>query len=244
MENNRSKEKSPRYIEVYNQILKNIIDGVYMEENKLPNENKLARQMNVSRMTLRQALKLLQEDGVIESRKGVGNFLRNKKEYESFGLERIGDVLKKCGVKKIDKCECFPVLKQAALYTDQLFERHIPILLSVNTYYFADGKCCAQSYSTVATDIPSINQVDMLDKKQVSQFLADDIYKETKVASIEIRMLRGKEEHICDDLLEESDVYMMVSEKLVDQKGNVLCLNKYYIPFQNINIHLKSLPID
>ena len=45
MENNRSKEKSPRYIEVYNQILKNIIDGVYMEENKLPNENKLAQQM-------------------------------------------------------------------------------------------------------------------------------------------------------------------------------------------------------
>lgn len=78
MENNRSNDNLPRYIEVYNKILRNIKQGLYEEENKLPNENKLAEQMGVSRMTLRQAILLLQEDGVVESRQGVGNFIHKQ----------------------------------------------------------------------------------------------------------------------------------------------------------------------
>ena len=37
MENNRSSNNLPRYIEVYNKILKNIKEGLYDEEQKLPN---------------------------------------------------------------------------------------------------------------------------------------------------------------------------------------------------------------
>lgn len=52
------------------QIIQNTGYGIY----KLPSENGLCRQYGVSRQTVRQALHLLEEEGLIEKRQGSGSF--------------------------------------------------------------------------------------------------------------------------------------------------------------------------
>lgn len=97
MENNRSKEKAARYARVYNKILEMIQAGMYPEGSKLQSEPVLAEKMNVSRSTLRQALALLQEDGIIEARRGVGNFVRKTVDANATGLEKMENpMLKSC----------------------------------------------------------------------------------------------------------------------------------------------------
>ena len=49
--------------------------GVYKPGDKLPNERQLAAQMGVSRTTIRETIKALSASGVIEIRRGVGNFV-------------------------------------------------------------------------------------------------------------------------------------------------------------------------
>ena len=49
--------------------------------DRLPSENQLARQLEVSRPSVREALSALQALGIVESRKGQGTFVR------SVGLE-------------------------------------------------------------------------------------------------------------------------------------------------------------
>ncbi|QDF28884.1 GntR family transcriptional regulator [Halarcobacter anaerophilus] len=67
----------PLYVELYEQILKNIKDKKYSCCDKLPSENIFAKEFGVNRHTVRQALSLLKDEGVIYTLKGKGNFISN-----------------------------------------------------------------------------------------------------------------------------------------------------------------------
>ena len=69
MKENVIKEKNvkiPLYVTVYETISEWLKEGKYKPGEKLPGENILAEQLNVSRGTLRQAMLLLQEDGSVK----------------------------------------------------------------------------------------------------------------------------------------------------------------------------------
>ena len=64
-------------VAVAEQIVEAIKRGALPVGSKLPSENDLAEQMGVSRPTVREALSALAAVGLIESRPGSGNFVRN-----------------------------------------------------------------------------------------------------------------------------------------------------------------------
>ena len=49
-----------------------ILDGTYPEGSHLPGERELVKEFGVSRSTLREALKVLEEHKLIDGRHGVG----------------------------------------------------------------------------------------------------------------------------------------------------------------------------
>ena len=53
-----------------------IITGVYKTGEKLPNESTLCEQFNVSRITVREALKKLNMMGILDIRQGKGTFVK------------------------------------------------------------------------------------------------------------------------------------------------------------------------
>ena len=55
--------------------------GEFSKNDRLPSEPDLARDLGVSRTTLRQALTLLQEDGLIKIIRGKGNFITKDSHY-------------------------------------------------------------------------------------------------------------------------------------------------------------------
>lgn len=64
------------YEEIVRQIQSLVADGELKPGNRLPTERQLAEQFGVSRVTVRQALSVLQAMGLIESRVGNGTFAR------------------------------------------------------------------------------------------------------------------------------------------------------------------------
>lgn len=70
------KETGSLYSQVMEKIRQKIITGEYSLNSKLPNEFELSEQFNVSRVTLRKAIKGLAEDGLVEKIQGVGTFVR------------------------------------------------------------------------------------------------------------------------------------------------------------------------
>ena len=63
------------YEQVIDQIQKNIISGELKKGDKLPSERELSEQMNISRTSIREAIRVLESMGVVESIHGEGNFI-------------------------------------------------------------------------------------------------------------------------------------------------------------------------
>ena len=68
----------PAYIEVYNSLYSDITNNVYLEGEQLPGENALSEKYGVSRNTLRQALAILCEDGLVIKSQGKGTVIANR----------------------------------------------------------------------------------------------------------------------------------------------------------------------
>ena len=66
-------------LKLYEQVLERIktmiAQGVYQKGELLPSEKELMNMMGVSRITVREALRLLSEAGVIETHKGKGSYV-------------------------------------------------------------------------------------------------------------------------------------------------------------------------
>ena len=72
------------YKDIYEKILKDIVDGVYPPNAMLPFENELSAQYDVSITTIRHALKLLEDDHYIIKVKGKGSFVNPEIDTSSY----------------------------------------------------------------------------------------------------------------------------------------------------------------
>ena len=72
----------PAYMKIHDHIKKDIDEKRWAIGQKLPSERDLAEQFMVSRMTLRQAISLLVEEGVLERRVGSGTFVASTRVQE------------------------------------------------------------------------------------------------------------------------------------------------------------------
>ncbi len=81
------------YLKVIERIKEDIQNGIYTEKEKLPSEFELSKSMGVSRATLREALRILEEEHVIIRRHGVGTFVHTKPLFLS-GIEQLNSVTK------------------------------------------------------------------------------------------------------------------------------------------------------
>ena len=72
----------PAYMKIHDQIKKDIDEHRWAIGERLPSERDLAEQFEVSRMTLRQAVSLLVEEGVLERRVGSGTFVSSTRVQE------------------------------------------------------------------------------------------------------------------------------------------------------------------
>jgi GntR family transcriptional regulator len=61
---------------VYRALRRELAAGTYEPGSKLPSEAELCRSFGVSRVTVREALKMLERDGVVVPRHGRGHFVR------------------------------------------------------------------------------------------------------------------------------------------------------------------------
>lgn len=68
----------PLYEHVYQELNERISAGVYARGRMLPSEAQLRKEFGVSLITVRRALHELALDGLVDSRQGIGNFIRER----------------------------------------------------------------------------------------------------------------------------------------------------------------------
>lgn len=90
------KDMTPRYFQIFQDIYNKIEEGVYKNGDKLPSESDLCEYYNVSRGTIREALKSLMQLGLIVSERGRGTFITmNKIKQDVNQLMGFTEVMQK-----------------------------------------------------------------------------------------------------------------------------------------------------
>lgn len=235
-----NKTKKPLFVTVYDQLYKLIMDGTFPPDSRLPTEPELAKEFGVSRMTLRHALALLQEDGLVKNVHGKGNFITKFHQNESIdGLEKLGNPLYKCYTEKIDDVELDFRIDLVTDYARQVLKQEMTAVVALERWYKSSNKVVAYALTMMPIEAVSDLNLDLQDEKKLLEMLEKEVYELANSSTIDIKrsssvntpslkyqIFGGKE---CELILESvfiSDKYPVV-------------YNKYYIPkdFSQIKIN-------
>lgn len=93
-------EALPLYIQIAQKLKESIQQGVYQAEDKLPSEHQLSDRFGVNRHTLRRAIALLKDEGLLRTDKGRGIFVATPPlEYPIGKRVRYNEALEAQGKK-------------------------------------------------------------------------------------------------------------------------------------------------
>lgn len=84
----------PLYVQIRDNIRHKILDGSYAVHERLPSENELMNQFEVSRITIRQALRDLYNEGLVFSAQGKGTYVSKPKAVQNVQrLQGFGEAM-------------------------------------------------------------------------------------------------------------------------------------------------------
>lgn len=75
-------DRQAKYLRIHSNLHERIASGQWPPGSPLPSQRELADEFGVSIMTLRQALQLLTDDGLIETRHGSGTYVAAHYAYD------------------------------------------------------------------------------------------------------------------------------------------------------------------
>lgn len=82
--------RAPKYHRVADELRREISQGVYGPDERLPAETTLVERFRVSLPTIRQALAVLRAEGLVESRQGIGTFVKENRRLQRRSRARYG----------------------------------------------------------------------------------------------------------------------------------------------------------
>ncbi|AYE35148.1 GntR family transcriptional regulator [Clostridium septicum] len=239
---NPKASKKLLYTLVYDKLYKMIINGEYPINSKLPSEPQLAKMFGVSRMTLRQALSLLQDDGLVKNIHGKGNFITspekcNKKDF----LELIGNPIYKCHNEPITDVELYFRLDLESEHTKQVLERSSAAVVACERYYKSNNKIIAYAFTFISIETILEMNIDLNNKDEVLDFLENKSYEVSTSSMLEIkRSTAGNTAHPKYKLVGGEQCDLILETLYINDYSPPILFNKYYIPCQYSTFRIKA----
>lgn len=117
---------------VYEQVIIQIKDmiarGILRKGDKLPSERELVDKLGVSRTSIREALRALEIIGLVESRQGEGNFIRDNFENSLFEPLSVMFMLQKSSTLEIHQVRVMIETETASLAAKNINDKDIKVL--------------------------------------------------------------------------------------------------------------------
>lgn len=225
-------KKVPRCVAVYDKLYNMIKEGEFSQEERLPSEPELAKIMGVSRMTLRQALSLLQDDGIVKNIRGKGNFLIKTELKRERGLEILSHPVYSGITEKIDEVELEFRIEPPSEYTTKILERKSPAVVFVDRWYKSSGKGVAYTFSVIPIETIGEENIDLGDKYQLLNYLENKLYEEGKYSSMHLTLSEAGNFSSERYSLSDNERFYLLGETVYSKNKYPAVHNKHYIPVE------------
>lgn len=230
------KKKIPKCVAVYDKLFKMINEGEFENEDKLPSEPLLAELMGVSRMTLRQAIELLEDDGMIIKIHGKGNFLVKNPKSTKKGLDILQHPVYTSVEGTIENVELEFKIESPSDYTNKVLGRKAVAVVTVDRWYKIKGENVAYTLSMIPIEVIIENKIDLANKNELTEFLENTAYQKPYQSKIKINFSEAVK-FLSSKYPNTKDKRSFLLEEIIYiNKKTTLIHNKHYIPIINSNI--------
>lgn len=223
--------KQLTYVSVYEKLHELIRNGTFPPGSTLPSEPKLAAMVGVSRMTLRQALELLHDDGLIRKVRGKGNFVLSQDNRPVVSsLEKLGHPVYKSCTVPIDEVEMEFRVEVPTEHEQTIFQRRTAIGVAADRWYRSGGKIIGYTLSMIPIETISRLGIDLNHKEQLLELLEKGIYDTAQRAHLKLQSTGAGNFISAKYVVAESGEIELIWELLYDGEdyAPLLC-NKHYI---------------
>lgn len=153
------------YVRIHDNIKEQIDQGIWKIGDRLPSERDLAEQFQVSRMTLRQAITVLVDEGILERRAGSGTYVASRRVQEKMrGTTSFTEIISSQG--KIPSTRVISYQRKLASKTERerLALRKNDYVIQMERVRFADN-------IPVVYEVASIPEtlINHFEKQQVTE---------------------------------------------------------------------------
>lgn len=228
-------EKPPLHRQVQQYLLTLIEQGTYQPGEQLPSEVDLAAQLGVSRPTLREALYILEQEGVIVRKHGVGTFVASgySSRLES-GLERLESLLTWAARRGLD-VQIRDLSVDAVEAKNELAERldieQGMLLTHVRRTLLVEDDPVAYLEDFVPSEILPVEQVDDTFTGSVLDLLMQQQSPDVRKGLVEITALSADQSLALRLGTQAGRAILLLKETLFDDKHTPIGFSyNYFVP--------------
>lgn len=222
-------DKRQTYVLVYNYLYNLIIKGYFKPGDKLPGEHTLAKELGISRSTLRQALILLQEDGWISARQGKGAYVLPNERSNRDGLEKVYNAALVNAKQEVIRRNCKIYYDSCSdkVQQDLQVSSHELVATFEHLYYCGEKPCChvltITPYSFMAE-----KGINLKDEELLLDYSERVIYQIAAYATTTIQITRAGTYWSECLSIPEKEPLLLLDELLFQAEGKPLAFSKKY----------------
>lgn len=232
--------KIPLYVTVYETITQWLKEGKYKPGDKLPGENLLAEQFQVSRGTLRQAMLLLQEDGLISNHQGKGNIVLSNQDITANGLEKIGNPIVDFCLQPIDRVVTTIGFQPATRKHQEVLKlRPSSVVAVIDITYYSQDQPVGFAMVYMPHEILDKGNVDLENTEGVYEFYTRLLSSGGLYSNTRLRMRKARE-RLADILqIPEEESILILEEELYTEYDTPVLSQKLYMGADLYEISLR-----
>lgn len=218
-------ENIPYYVQIYDIVYQLIQEGQLAEGDALPGENLLAEYWNVSRSTVRAAVRKLKEDGYISKKQGKKTIVTGRLARSQDNLNRMFNPCLCCCVEAVTRVEAeFSLQAGGRLigdllgYGDRCFAAAV-----VDFSYFVEKARVAASVAIIPAELLEEKGIPAGDAAELKELALSGIYQQADRSSLSMSVLE-RPEKIQNG---SSCPACIVMDEVFYQDGRPLAYHKY-----------------
>lgn len=201
----------PNYVKIYDIIFNLISQGALTNGDVMPSENTLARHWNVSRGTVRMAMRKLEEDGYIHKTQGKQAVVSTYADQTQKGMHWIYNLCVENCLDTIEETRVEITYQACGVYVahELGYEKPGFLVVCVSTDYYAKNSHVANAVTIFNAQYLEKFNLDTNNEEEIKQFVVKDIYQYAKRSKTVFNVLSADEDTVIRDLKAKEPLIIM-----------------------------------
>lgn len=229
------------HVAVYDAIISLVESGQVSAGMLLPGENALSAYWNISRGTVRQGLRHLEEHGVIRRFRGRGSVILPQTQRANRDIQWYSDICRSCCTQTIDRIEISWKYDGSGRWVSSILGlTQGALLMLADIWHYSGEELCAVAKTHLPASMLERFGVDASDPQAIRTMLLETIPEQTYRAQTTLQLLTDLRDDIFGDDVFDDNMFpiLFVEEILYDAQDRPLALNKNYLRAGMYLLHL------